>query len=226
MTREQFMQKLRRASAQQGLSLDERFTQPFFVYYEELFAWNGRLNLIGRGQEDCFVERHLVDSLCALALHFKSNSVMLDLGSGNGLPGIPLAIALPGVRVDLLESNTRRCAFLQHVVSRLSLGNTLVRCGRFEDLLDTLGPFQYVLVRGVKVTRGMAEMIQQVLDHRGTLILFQGERQRVPDAPPSSIMTVQGVGGRRLIAIKNTVDFTALFDTRHGGATKREKGHF
>lgn len=208
MTREDFARKLREAAERYVIPLKREIAESLFVYYEELFIWNERINLISRAERVCFVERHLVDSLSALKLHIERDSAILDIGSGNGLPGIPLAVALPEVRIELLESREKRCAFLQHIISRLELTNAAVYCGRFEELYEKLGKYHYVCARGVKVSREMAVMIQNLLGDQGVLVLYQGETQTLPEENAAPIVLVAGVGGRKLAVIKDVLGFS------------------
>jgi 16S rRNA (guanine527-N7)-methyltransferase len=208
MDREDFVKELLKVSARYAIVLEDEAVEQLYSYYSELFTWNKRINLISRKEEDCFVKRHLVDSLCGLKLHIGKGSTILDIGSGNGLPGIPLAIVLPGVRVELLESRAKRCTFLQHVVSRLDLRNAEIRCGRLEEMYENLGKYQYVVARGVRISKQMAVMIQQLLDHQGVLVLFQGKEQTQPSGCTEMKDTIEGVEGRRLIRIRDVLGFS------------------
>jgi 16S rRNA (guanine527-N7)-methyltransferase len=76
------------------------------------------------------VSHHLLDSLAVLP--FVEGATLLDVGSGGGMPGIPLAIARPELRVVLLDSNSKKTAFLQQVAIELGLANIAVHCGRVE----------------------------------------------------------------------------------------------
>lgn len=203
MTREDFGRTFLQAAARNGVEVADRVVERLFAYYEELFIWNRRINLIASGERTIFVERHLVDSLCVLKLDIPQNSALLDLGSGNGLPGIPLAIALPEVRIDLLESRAKRCTFLRHVISRLGLRNARVLCGRLEERQAPPGKYHYVLARGVRVSKGMAVLIQHLLDEEGALILFQGKHGVAYSGKMVEHDLVDGVGGRKLVVVRN-----------------------
>ena len=111
-----------------------------------LLRWNEVYNLTGvRGAEE-IVDRHLVESF-ALRPHLKGGEVA-DVGSGGGLPGVPLAIAEPNRRITLIESRAKRVRFLRHVVGELKLANTVVAHSRAEDL-QVERPFDTVLARAV-----------------------------------------------------------------------------
>jgi 16S rRNA (guanine527-N7)-methyltransferase len=111
-----------------------------------LLRWNEVYNLTGvRGAEEV-IDRHLVESF-ALRAHIKGTQVA-DVGSGGGLPGVPLAIAEPERRFTLIESRAKRVRFLRHVVGALELKNTVVAHSRAEDL-QVERPFDTVLARAV-----------------------------------------------------------------------------
>jgi 16S rRNA (guanine527-N7)-methyltransferase len=82
-------------------------------------------------EQDKAVSHHLLDSLAILP--FVPGGRLLDVGSGGGMPGIPLAIALPELRVTLLDSNSKKAAFLQQAAIELALPNISVHCGRVEQ---------------------------------------------------------------------------------------------
>ena len=82
-------------------------------------------------------DRHVVDSLRAVTLFSPSDTSAIDLGSGAGLPGIPLAVAHPEVNFTLVESRLRRAAFLEMVIEKLALENATVITGRVEELAVT-----------------------------------------------------------------------------------------
>ena len=105
-----------------------------FQAYERLIRqW--QVNLVSRGDLEKIWERHIQDSLKIIELFpdLKFERV-LDVGSGAGFPGLPLAMAQPGKIFSLAESIAKKCAFLNSVVSALSLSNVTVLCARSEEL--------------------------------------------------------------------------------------------
>jgi 16S rRNA (guanine527-N7)-methyltransferase len=102
-------------------------------YAALLLEWSRRLNLTGaRTVEE--LAPHLRDAHGLLEFSWVGIARVLDLGSGGGLPAIPLALALPQVSFTLVEANRRKVAFLQHVAGELAMGNVAVHCGRAEEL--------------------------------------------------------------------------------------------
>jgi 16S rRNA (guanine527-N7)-methyltransferase len=129
------------------------------------------------------VDVHIADSLAALPLlddvfGAGAPARAADLGSGAGLPGIPLALARPAVQWDLIEARRRRCEFLGDAVDLLGLDNARVRCQRAEELAG--GPlreaFGAVLARAVAPLAVLAEYAAPLLGARGALVAWKGRR--------------------------------------------------
>jgi 16S rRNA (guanine527-N7)-methyltransferase len=102
-------------------------------YAELLLEWNRSINLTGaRTREQ--VEALIDDAGALLTTSWTGVTRVIDIGSGGGLPAVPLALAMPQVRFTLLEANARKCAFLEHVAGTLGLANVVIAAGRAEDL--------------------------------------------------------------------------------------------
>jgi 16S rRNA (guanine527-N7)-methyltransferase len=102
-------------------------------YAEMLLDWNRSVNLTGaRTMEEVLAQVATGDAL--LAVSWTRIRRVIDIGSGGGLPAVPLALAMPQVQFTLLEANTRKCAFLERVAATLNLTNVVVAAGRAEEL--------------------------------------------------------------------------------------------
>lgn len=137
-------------------------------YLRLLVKWNRTYNLTGIRDPDELVERHLVESL-ALAPLLRGKRIA-DVGTGAGLPGIPLAIVAPERRFVLIESRAKRVYFLRHVVMTLGLGNAEVAHARVEDL-PCERPFDTVLARAVAPPAALVAMTRH-LTAPGTILLL------------------------------------------------------
>jgi 16S rRNA (guanine527-N7)-methyltransferase len=102
-------------------------------YAALLLLWNHRLNLTGAHTE-AELAPHLSDARGLLSVCWEGIARVVDVGSGGGLPAIPLALALPHVSFTLLEANRRKAAFLEHVAGELAMSNVAVLNGRAEEL--------------------------------------------------------------------------------------------
>ena len=96
--------------------------EQLFIYFKELCSWNNRVNLTGLKKETDIVVTLFIDSLAVgLALNTEKNEKIIDIGSGAGFPGIPLKIAYPELKIDLVEPRLKKTAFLHHIVGVLGL---------------------------------------------------------------------------------------------------------
>ena len=109
--------------------------------------WNAAINVISRKDMDAFDERHVLHSLALVkAMRFAPGSDVLDVGTGGGFPGIPLAIAYPEVNFVLCDSIGKKMKVVRAVVQALGLTNVTVHHGRAEDIK---GQFDFVVSRAV-----------------------------------------------------------------------------
>ena len=123
--------QLEQGLAELGIALPPAAQQKLLAYATLLYKWNRTYSLTALRQQDKAVSHHLLDSLAVLP--FVTTGNLLDVGSGGGMPGIPLAIARPELRVTLLDSNSKKAAFLKQAAIELALTNISVHCGRVEQ---------------------------------------------------------------------------------------------
>ncbi|MHB1084713.1 MAG: 16S rRNA (guanine(527)-N(7))-methyltransferase RsmG [Thiobacillus sp.] len=114
-----------------GLTLPEGAEAKLLAYLALLDKWNRVYNLTAVRDAERMVSHHLLDSLAAVA--FFQGETVLDVGSGGGLPGIPLAIARPELQVTLIDSVAKKTAFLLQAKAELGVSNLNVVTGRVED---------------------------------------------------------------------------------------------
>jgi len=105
------------------------------VYHELLCLWNKRMNLTGNTDFDTALDRLYIDSLAPLTVEglFPQGAIVIDVGSGAGFPGLPIAIVRPDLQLLLLDALSKRIEFLSIVVEALALENVVVRHSRAED---------------------------------------------------------------------------------------------
>lgn len=142
----------RRLTAALDDPLPDDVAQTLFAHYEELRRWNVRLSLIGPGTADSAVEVHYSESLEARALLRARDRTLVDLGTGAGFPGIPLAAAVPGLEVWLVEPQSRKWAFLRSAVAAAGLSCHCLDA-RVEAKLpsDFPQPIDVVTIRALKL---------------------------------------------------------------------------
>ncbi|MBS4913181.1 MAG: 16S rRNA (guanine(527)-N(7))-methyltransferase RsmG [Veillonella sp.] len=120
-----------------GFEATERQLEQFTDYYELLIETNKHLNLTAITDPHEVAVKHMVDSLTALSPVFTEGASLLDLGTGAGFPGIPLAIWRPDLKITLFDSLQKRLTFLQGVIETLGLKNVATLHGRAEDMAHT-----------------------------------------------------------------------------------------
>ena len=139
-------------------------------YIDLLHRWNAAYNLSAVRDPDAMVPRHLLDSLAALP--YVGGPRVLDLGSGAGLPGIPLAVMRPDWQVVLLDSNGKKARFLRQAKLELGLANVQVIHGRAEDVADT--GFDTVTARAVAQLDELARLCSPMIQADGRLVALKG----------------------------------------------------
>lgn len=122
------------------------------------------------------VERHVADSLVALELEPVRQAILsLDLGSGAGIPGLPLAAVLPAATFVLLESAARKCAFIERLAAFAGISNVRIVSERAESYRDGLGRHDLVTARAVAALNVTAEYAAPLLRVGGTLVAWGGK---------------------------------------------------
>ena len=132
------LERLQSGAAALGCELSEAQVSLFEQFRVALLDWNQRVNLTSIVDPDEVELRHFLDSLTVLAAIERASTSnasprIIDIGSGAGLPGVPLAIVLPQSHVTLLEATGKKVTFLSHLVELLALRNVDVLLGRAEE---------------------------------------------------------------------------------------------
>lgn len=157
-----------------ALGLDAgALSPPLLAYLTLLDRWNRTYNLTAIRDPREMVTRHLLDSLAMQA--FVENGKLADLGTGPGLPGIPLAIARPQLQVTLVESNGKKARFLREAVRTLGLSNARVAESRAEALAEP-GAYDTLTARALDVLAGIIEVGGHLLKPGGALLAMKGVR--------------------------------------------------
>ncbi|MFQ6122801.1 MAG: 16S rRNA (guanine(527)-N(7))-methyltransferase RsmG [Dehalococcoidales bacterium] len=148
------MEKLESGAKKLGLQLSYQQLEQFQVYYQELIDWNQRMNLTAITDYEEVQIKHFLDSLTVvLALEQPIGSMsLIDVGTGAGIPGIPLKILLPEIKLVLLDATAKKAAFLHHMKDKLELNSIEIVVGRAEDFAHKTQyreKFELVLSRAV-----------------------------------------------------------------------------
>ena len=173
---------LERGLATLGAPLREVQLEQLERYLTLLEKWNRVYNLTAIRERERMVSHHVLDSLSILP-HVRGPRV-LDVGSGAGLPGVPLAIAQPQLQVTLLDANHKKAAFLRQVVAELSLANADVRAERVESW-ETETRFDTIVSRALGELGEFAAGSRHLLAPSGVFAAMKGvhpydEIERLP----------------------------------------------
>jgi 16S rRNA (guanine527-N7)-methyltransferase len=173
---------LRRGLDDLALAVPEGAQEKLLAYLELLAKWNKTYNLTAIRDPDKMISHHLLDSLAVLP-HLPAGT-LADVGSGGGLPGIPLAIAEPERRVTLNDANHKKAAFLQQAVIELQLNNADVHAGRVQAWCPAQR-FACVITRGFAELTDFISTCRHLLAPGGVLAAMKGvfpqaELERVP----------------------------------------------
>lgn len=143
-------------------------------YVELLQKWNKVYNLTAIRDKDKIFSHHIADCLAVLP-HLKSGRV-LDVGTGAGLPGIPLAIMRPDMNFCLLDSRQKKINFVQHVITCLQLENVTAVCARVEEYSEAQ-PFATIISRAFASIPDYVKLIQHLVDKNTKIIAMKGRRE-------------------------------------------------
>ena len=171
---------LTRGGAKLGLALTEAQIEHFITYLTELKRWNRKANLVGFRTDEAVVRHGILESLALLkTFEVKPNLRLIDVGTGAGLPGIPLKIAAPDLAITLVEAMRKKVSFLRQVCRLLQLGGISVIQARAESLhRDPAHREAYDLVTARAVTRlpETVALCTPFMKREGRLILPVGLR--------------------------------------------------
>lgn len=164
-------QRLRDGAAQLGIELSGGQQDALLHYLAMLVKWNRVYALISRRDGDDWLARHLLDSLAVLP--YINGSHVIDIGSGAGLPGIPLAIMRPEVAFTLLDSNRKKARFMTQAVIELGLKNVTVVDQRVEEFRPEQG-FDCVISRAFASIADMLALGAHLAADKGRFLAMKG----------------------------------------------------
>jgi 16S rRNA (guanine527-N7)-methyltransferase len=190
----EFQDRLGRRARRAGVTISQALGARLEVYYRLLATWNTKINLTGMDLSEPTPEaldRLLVEPLVAAKYSPAGAARMVDIGSGGGSPAIPFALAIPRMRLLMVESKTRKSIFLKEATRALDLADSEVLTSRFEALLaqpELHEVHDLLTIRAVRVESRVLMNLQAFVKPGGQIFLFRSTAGDVPETltPPLS----------------------------------------
>ena len=154
-----------------GIDLPEAAQQQLLAFRDLLLKWNKTYNLTALRDPEQAISHHLLDSLAILP--YVNDGALLDVGSGGGLPGIPLAIARPQLSVRMVDTVQKKATFLQQAAIQLGLKNVAVDHARVEELS---GQYAQISSRAFAELKLFVELTRHLLAPGGRWLAMKGVR--------------------------------------------------
>lgn len=178
----------------QEIGIDTAFTEKFLAYGEAVLKANQSFNLLGNVEPREFVVKHILDSLAGIAA-IDSAKTVLDMGTGAGLPGFPLAICLPDVQFTLVDATEKKVHFLSETAEMLGVQNLRAIAGRAEELgRGTMREyFDLCVSRAMAPMEKLAEYCLPLVKVGGRLVAYKGPKAK--EELEAAKTAVQALGG-------------------------------
>ena len=181
-----------------NISLSDKQIQQLLRYLSLILKWNRIYNLSAIRDPIESVKKHLLDSLSII--HFVQPGLLLDVGSGAGLPGIVIAIMKPETKVFVLDSVGKKCRFMQAVKSELALENLIVVNSRVESFKSKKS-FSQITSRAFAEASKTIQLTKHLLEENGRYLLMKGSNVDEEDVDNFNVkvhsMTVPFVSDKR-----------------------------
>lgn len=226
-------------AAQMGLTLPDNAAERFTRYFDMLVEANKTTNL-ARGLEDEAeaADRHFVDSLTPLlAVDFPKNASVIDVGSGAGFPGLPLAIARPDLKITLMDSLGKRVNFLQSVIDELGLNARAVhaRCEEAAKPGEHREKYDFATARAVAAMNTLSEWLSPFVKKGGHIVVLKGpsleeemaaagralQEMRLVAEKTDTIVPPGRDWDHRILVMKKTGNVAAKYPRKPGEASRK-----
>ena len=193
------MRRLLLASNDFGLILSSNQLELFEEYFSLINEWKSKVNLTNITEREKVINLHFVDSLSAiLALENRdlNGQIVLDMGTGAGFPSVPLKIAFPSMKLNIIESNQKKISFLKDLIEKLRLRDVFLNHGRAEDFAHDPSmreKFDLVFARSVAKLNVLSELTLPFLAIEGKAIFHK--RFPIDDELENSKSSINILGG-------------------------------
>lgn len=167
---------LQAALAELAIIIDSAQEERLLRFLDELLRWNQSINLTAITNRNEALVKHLVDSLTLLP-HLRGDETLLDMGSGGGLPGLPLKIVMPGIKLTSVDAVAKKISFQKHAIRTFVLTGAVARHGRLEELgreSALAAHFDVVVARAFASLPDCIRLAKPFLMPGGRLIAMKG----------------------------------------------------
>ncbi len=195
-------QELRSLLEESGLEPESEPVLQMTRYMDLLRKWNARVNLTASTDWSALAPL-FHEAIWASKFYPGEGNSLLDIGSGAGFPAIPIRILLPRIRLELVESRSKKAVFLQTVVSELGLSGTTVHNKRLDDLLrNSRAVWDCISWKGVKLNRVELMLLRQHAHARTQFWMFHG-RELAVEEPEQMVRGFQLLRSEQCVGRKN-----------------------
>lgn len=163
-------------SEDRPLAIGPAFYDQVRAYIQLLLKWNRSISLTTVRDPDEILRFHFGESLFAASILRFQNGRLADFGTGPGFPGLPIRMVTPSLKLSLIESNLKKCAFLAEAIRVLGLSGVVVLRSRAEDLRLQPGSFEFVTARAFGQFELLLRRAREILTLQGQVILWVGEK--------------------------------------------------
>lgn len=234
---ENFKNKLIKLANVINIEINNEQTEKFYKYMKLLQEWNEKINLTTITDEEEIILKHFVDSLTALK-YINDNDKLIDVGTGAGFPGIPIAIMMPNTQITLLDSLNKRINFLNEVIRKLDLKNVQTIHSRSEDCgkdISKREKYDIAIARAVANLTILSEYLLPFVKIGGKMICMKGSN--VEEELNNAEFAIKELGGevtlkdefclpysdiKRNIIIAKKVQYTPKKYPRKAGLPSKE----
>lgn len=203
------MKKLESALHQMGIVYDKNMIDKYRAYMDGILKWNNMVNITAITEKNAFIEKHYIDSLlCFSYPQFKKAQSVIDVGTGGGFPGIPLAIAAPDKKFVLMDSLNKRIRIIKELCDEIGINNVEAIHGRAEEIAKNKiyrQNFDLCVSRAVANLSVLSEYCIPFLKKGGWFLAYKGPE--VEKEIEESKKAVHILGGKiqktEQVAVKN-----------------------
>ena len=185
------LSRLRRGTNELGLTLSDEKVDQLLLYLALIQKWNKAYNLVGTSDTSELIDKHLLDSLSISP--YIHQSPVIDVGSGAGLPGIPLAISLPDISFTLVDANGKKVRFMRQACIELNLTNVEIVQTRIENFTAS-SDYKTVVSRAFAPLDSALEQLSKVCSDDGKITIMLGTApQTVPKSEHFQEITIHKI---------------------------------